>query len=140
MRGSPLARALLAFFVIALLGWPRWQLTRSDEAVAAPAPKAAAATIKKAIGLHLTFTTVPKSLAIKHLGEEVWKVTAPEADMEKNLSLDYPVEGVDLQFHIEWAEDAPLAALRVRLTDPAGDTHDKTVWGQGVVDEVVTFP
>ena len=140
MRGSPLARALLAFFVIALLGWPLWQLTRSDEAVAAPAPKAAVATIKKAIRLHLTFTTVPKSVTVEHLGEEVWKVTAAEADMEKEFPLDYPAEGVDLQFHIEWPEDAPLAAMRVRLTDPAGDTHDKSVWGKGAVDEVVTFP
>ncbi|MEI9895565.1 MAG: hypothetical protein WDN28_17160 [Chthoniobacter sp.] len=48
MRGSPLVRALLAFAVIALLGWPLWQLTR-PEADAAPAPKAAAPAIKKAM-------------------------------------------------------------------------------------------
>ncbi|MDR3403209.1 MAG: hypothetical protein P4L99_11995 [Chthoniobacter sp.] len=140
MRGSPLVRALLSFIVIALLGWPLWQLTR-PEADAAPAPQVAApVTIKKAIHLHLTFTSVPKSLAVKHLDEEVWKVTAPEAEMEKDVSLDYPAEGVDLQFHIEWSEDGPLSAMRVELTDPAGDTHEKSVWGKGIVDEVVTFP
>jgi hypothetical protein len=139
MRGSPLLRALLAFFAIGLLGWPLWRLTRSEEVVAA-APTPPVAAIKKAISLHLTFTTAPQSFIIRHLDEEVWKVAAPEADMEHEVALDYPDEGVDLQFHIEWAGDAPLSAARVRLTDPAGDTHEKSVWGQGVVDEVVTFP
>ncbi|MEI9895564.1 MAG: hypothetical protein WDN28_17155 [Chthoniobacter sp.] len=90
--------------------------------------------------MHLTFTTAPKSFVVKHLDEEVWKATAPEADLEKEIALDYPDEGVDLQFHIEWPDDAPVAALRARLTDPAGDTHEKSVWGKGIVDEVVTFP
>ncbi len=90
--------------------------------------------------MHLTFTAVPKSFLIRHLDEEVWKGAAPEADMEQDVSLDYPAEGVDLQFHIEWPEDGPMAALRVQLTDPAGDTHEKSVWGKGIVDEVVTFP
>jgi len=130
----------MAFVAIALLGWPLWQLTR-PEADAAPAPRATAPlTIKKAIHLHLTFTTAPKSLVIKHLDGEVWKVTAPEVDLEKDVSLDYPAEGVDLQFHVEWPEGGPMAAMRVELTDPAGDTHDKSVWGKGIVDEVVTFP
>ena len=142
MRGSPLLRALLAFIIIGLMGWPLWQLTRPQEVLAStPAPKpAATVATTKAIGLHLTFSTVPKSFVIRHLDKEVWKVTAPGADMEQQVTLDYPDEGVDLQFHIEWPDDAPLAALRVQLTDPAGDQHEKSVWGKGVVDEVVTFP
>lgn len=140
MRGSPLLRALLAFVIIGLMGWPLWQLTKPQEVVAStpPAPEKSAAA--KAIGLHLTFTTAPKSFVLKHLDREVWKSTAPEADMEQQVTLEYPDEGVDLQFHIEWPEGAPLAALRVQLTDPAGDRHEKSVWGQGAVDEVVTFP
>jgi len=34
----------------------------------------------------------------------------------------------------------PLSAMRVLLTDPAGDTHDKSIWGKGTVDETVSFP
>jgi len=32
MRGSPLLRALLAFLIIGLLGWPLYQLTKPEEA------------------------------------------------------------------------------------------------------------
>ena len=139
MRGSPLGRALLAFVAIALLGWPLWQLTRPEAAAAAPA-KPARASIKKAIGLHLTFTTVPKAFIVRHLDEDVWKETAPQADMEKTISLDYPPEGIDLQFHIQWPDDVPVAAMRAQLTDPAGDSHDKSIWGKGMLDDVLTFP
>ena len=139
MRGSPLIRALLAFLIIASLGWPLWQLTRPEETVAAvPAP--VVAPEKKAIELHLTFTTVPKSFTVRHLENDIWKETAPQADMDKSISLDYPREGIDLQFHIEWPDDVPASAMRAQLTDPAGDTHDKSLWGKGATDDVLTFP
>ena len=139
MRGSPLARALLAFLAIASLGWPLWQLTR-PEASAAPPPKPSAVSIRKAISLHLTFASMPRSFSIRHLDEEVWKEAVPRAEMEKQITLDYPDEGIDLQCHLEWPDDVPVSAVRVQLTDPAGDTHEKSIWGRGTVDEVLTFP
>ena len=139
MRGSPLLRAFLAFCCIAALGWPLWRLTHPAEATATPAttlPEAAA----KAIDLQLEFTAVPKRFEVRHLEEAVWTEDAPQVSMERNVPLAFPEKGVDLVFHIEWPADAPLAAVRVRLIDPAGDTHEKSVWGQGTVDEVLTFP
>jgi hypothetical protein len=134
-----LARALLAFVIIALLGWPLYRLTH-PELTAAPVPATSAPEIKKPVHLHVTFTTVPKSFTVRHLEDDVWKQAAPEADMERDLSLVYPAEGVDLQFHVEWPDDAPLAAMRVQLTDPAGDTHEKSLWGKGATDDVLSFP
>jgi hypothetical protein len=139
MRGSPLVRALIAFFIIGLMGWPLWRLTR-PEVIAATVQKAATSAVKKAINLHLTFTNVPKSFVIRNVGQEIWKGAAPEVDMEQEVTTDYPDEGVDLQIHVEWPEDGPLSAMRIQLTDPAGDKHEKSIWGKGAVDEVVTFP
>lgn len=138
MRGSPLIRALLAFCLIAALGWPLWHLTHRAEA--AVVPVSVTPSLAKAIGLQLEFTAVPKRFVVKHLEKEVWTQNAPEASMETSVPLKFPESGVDLVFHIEWAEDAPLAAARVRLTDPKGETHEKSVWGRGTVDEVLTFP
>lgn len=139
MRGSPLFRALCAFLLIAALGWPLWQLTHAVEA--APPPESVPANTEvKAIGLQLAFTTVPKRFVVRHLEKDVWTGESPEASMDKDLSLVFPENGIDLVFHIEWPDDAPLAAARVRLTDPAGDTHEKSIWGKGTVDEVLTFP
>lgn len=139
MRGSPLARALLAFVIIALLGWPLYRLTH-PELSAAPAQATPAPEAKKTVHLHLTFTTVPRSFTVRHLENDVWKAATPEADMEQDISLVYPPEGVDLQFHVEWPEDGPVAAMRVQLTDPAGDNHEKSLWGKGATDDVLSFP
>ncbi len=138
MRGSPLLRALLAFVVLAALGWPLWHLTR-PVALAVPTEAAPPAAGAKAIILHLTFTHLPGKFVVRHLEKDVWVETAPAAEMEREVVLAYPEAGVDLQFHLEWPDDA-LAALRVRLTDPAGDVHEKSVWGRGTVDEVLSFP
>jgi hypothetical protein len=139
VRGSPLLRALCAFCLIAALGWPLWHLTHATEPEPTPEslpPKAEA----KATGLQLAFTTVPKRFVLRHLEKDVWTEEKPEASMDREVPLVFPQNGVDLVFHIEWPDDAPLAAARVRLTDPAGDTHEKSIWGKGTVDEVLTFP
>jgi len=139
MRGSPLIRALCAFFLLAALGWPLWHLTRSTEATAA-LPAAPARPEAIAIVLQLAFTTVPRRFAVRHLEKDVWVEESPQASADREISIVFPDKGVDLVFHIEWPEDGPLAAARVRLTDPLGDTHEKSVWGKGIVDEVLTFP
>ena len=138
MRGSPLLRALLAFLAILALGWPLRRLTGAADAPREQ-PKAAVVAAKE-IGLRLVFTLVPKSVKVLHLGREVWSETAPTAEMERTLKLAYPDAGIDLQFQIEWPADAPLAAMRAVLTDPAGEAHEHSVWGQGSAEEVVTFP
>lgn len=138
MRGSPLLRALLAFLAILALGWPLRRLTTAADAPRAQ-PQAAVAGTQE-IGLRLTFTLVPKSVKVLHLGQEVWSETVPVAELERTMKLAYPAAGIDLVFQIEWPADAPLAAMRATLTDPAGDAHEKSVWGQGSVQETVTFP
>lgn len=129
----------MAFVFIAALGWPLWHLTEPQEV--APAPHATVPVeAAKAIRLQLTFTAPPRSFAIRHLDKEIWVEAAPTAEMEKEIPMTFPKAGVDLVFHIEWPESAPLAAARIRLTDPDGDIHEQSLWGTGHVEEVLTFP
>jgi hypothetical protein len=139
MRGSPLLRATIALFVLLALGYPLWRLTHAAEAPQAQTQPAPAA-VAKAIHLQLDFTLPPKEIQVLNLGRVVWSENAPRPEIERDLPLVYPDQGVDLQFHIEWPDDAPLAAMRAKLTDPAGDTHEKSLWGKGLVDDVLTFP
>ena len=137
MKGSPFLRAMIAFAVIAMAGIPLWRLTRGGSAVAAPPPVEAVAA---QIPLRLTFSIAPRSVAISHLGAVVWTEATPGTEAAKTVPLAYPKEGVDLQLKIVWPADAGEAAVRMRLTDPDGNEHDKTVWGRGEMEEVVTFP
>ena len=136
MKGSPLLRALIAFAFIALAGVPLWKLTTVDGAVAAPAQAEAGAV---PVSLRLTFSAAPESFAISHLGKVVWADTSNKSDTTLDLALPFPKEGVDLVVKVAWPGDKE-GALRIRLTDPDGDEHDKTIWGRGKMEEVITFP
>ena len=136
MKGSPLLRALLAFFGIAAMGVPLWKVTRAGNAMAAPAK--VEAVIAK-IAMRLTFSVAPRSFAVVHLGKVVWAGGTDGMDVTNAFALVYPKEGVDLLVKVAWPADAEGAA-RVRLTDPDGNAHDKTIWGRGEMEEVVTFP
>ena len=136
MLGSPLFRAVLAFVALAALGWPVWRLTHAT----ASAPQAEIAAPVKAAHLTITFTLAPRGVKVRHLGKEIWSVANPPGAIEHDLALPWPKEGVDLQFQIDWPADAPLAAARVRVTDPDGREHEKSIFSKGPADEVLTFP
>ena len=138
MRGSPLVRMALAFLVILLLGWPLRELTGGSPQTTSAG--AATPVSVKEIELQLSFTIVPKTVRVLHLGKEVWRDAAPTAEIERKLRVPFPKEGVDLQFEVEFPDASSLAAMRARLTDPAGETHEKSLWGTGRIDEVLTFP
>ena len=139
MKGSPLLRALIAFVCIALAGVPLWKLTRADATVAAPSQ---AETAVAKVTLRLTFSAAPERAEVRHLGKVVWANETNRShptDESHDLALPFPKEGVDLVVKIAWPSDEE-GAVRLRLTDPEGEEHDKTVWGRGEMEEVVTFP
>jgi uncharacterized protein (DUF58 family) len=138
VKGSPLVRAFAAFLLLALLGLPLWRLTHAREASAPPSEPERAAV--RDVTIALTFTSRPMSLRVRHLGRELWTDTPPALESQKTVRIPYPKEGVDLQFEAKFPDEAPLAAIRVRLTDPAGETHERSVWGRGEINEVLTFP
>ena len=139
MKGSPLLRALIAFVLIALAGLPLWKLTRTRSAIE---DTVRADEVSLPVRLRLTFSAPPGSFAISHLGKVVWENkshgshTTHESD---DLALAFPKEGVDLVVKVQWPGDTE-GALRLRLTDPDGNEHDKTIWGRSEMEEVVTFP
>lgn len=136
MKGSPLFRALCAFAFIALAGIPLWKLTRVNAAVAAPAQ---AESESAQVAMRLSFSAAPEKFAVLHLGKSVWAGTTRETEATKTVPLAFPKEGVDLQFRVTWPANSADSALRVQLTDPDGNEHDKTVWGRGEMDEIITF-
>ena len=136
MKGSPLLRACVAFVLIALAGIPLWKLTRAS-GTAAPPVRVESAGAR--VTLRLTFSPGPESFVVAHLGKVLWAEASHLTDESRDLALPFPKEGVDLVVKVTWPGEAE-GALRLRLTDPDGHEHDKTIWGRGAMEEVVTFP
>jgi len=135
VRGSPLLRALLAFIGIALVGLPLWNLTHRAAVAIAPAVEVKVRPVK----IEFTLTQPASKISVRHLGKVVWTGEAAGSSAEAEFTIPWPREGVDLNVQIEWPENAPLAAARLRLTDPEGGEQERSIWSAGPADEVLTF-
>jgi hypothetical protein len=139
MRGSPLLRAAVVFIVLLALAPLVWRITRSDAALRPPSVATEKPAATGAVTVRFVFTRPAKKAALFHLGKEIWSKVQPAAAEEASVALQWPAEGVELRALVEWDGDAP-AAMRVLLTDPQGNEHDRSVWGKGDADEVLVFP
>lgn len=141
MRGSPLLRALIAFLILLGLGFPLHRLLQAS-AVTAPvateAPREKAAAAAK-VQLQVNFTTAPTEFRLLSLGKLVWKEAKPAEQIEHELTLAFPKEGIELQVEADWPAGVRGAA-QVRLTDPEGLEHVKYLFGEGTASEVLAFP
>ena len=70
----------------------------------------------------------------------MWEVTESEA-METGTEtfLLLPKEGVDLIVEAAWPEGTPLTALELTMEPEMRDSQSVVVWGEGDLEEVVTF-
>ena len=59
---------------------------------------------------------------------------------EQTLHIAWPKEGIDLRVQLGWPNNASLSAARIVVTAPDGAEYQRSVWGKGPVDEVVSFP
>jgi hypothetical protein len=136
MRGSPLVRAILIIAILLLALIPLWRLTHKPES--APFVEAAPAA-KASVRVELTFAHAPSDFQILHLGKIIWEGTSPGETAQKNLAMEFPKEGIDLEVKATWPAATPLTAVRVSVTRGNDAAIEKTAWGKGALDEVLTF-
>jgi hypothetical protein len=139
MRGSPILRALVALGILLALGWPLHRLLSADENGRGGGPwLTQKLEQKRPVHLQVSFTAAPAALRVLSLGEAVLNETKPAIEVERDLTVAFPKEGIELEFEIDWPEGARNAA-KVVLTDPEGAQHTGFVWGSGKTTEVLTF-
>jgi hypothetical protein len=136
MRGSPLLR--LSLVVIGLLAvlWPLHSLTthRAEKS----APPQIASTPESNVHLVLTSTPFPLTFEVSHLGKTIWKGEATESSVARDVTMQFPPEGIDLLVDAKWQGDKQ-GAVKIDVTVDNGDTMTRTLWGTGSVSGVLTF-
>jgi len=93
------------------------------------------------VHLAVAFSQKPLRFEIDYLGKPVWQsdlVTAPAA--QKDIAMAYPKEGVDLEYKVVWPPGTPLSAARLSVAANDAEPVEKTLWGTGQVDDVLSFP
>ena len=141
MRGSPVLRALLAFAVLLALAPLLWRITHPTASARAVGLQPMPEPVKKsAVEVRLNFSTAAMRVTIQHLGKDVWSKASPVAEENFSVQIPWPKEGVELHVVVAWPDGTRSAAMRVRLTATDGTEHDRTVWGDTIADQVLTFP
>ncbi len=136
MRGSPLLRAVFALVVLALVAIPIWKLTHQ---VAASMDSTAVTPDAKApVHIALTFAHAPVGFQVLYLGKVVWEERQPADTVQKDFSMEFPKEGIDLEIKAEWLPGTPLTAMRVTVAH-GYSSSEQTAWGKESVDAVLTF-
>lgn len=138
MRGSPLLRALAALLVLLAAGLPlRWVTEPRARATALSAD--AGSITQSEVKVRVTFSHPPQRFRVSHLGEVIWSESTPGAELDRQLKLQFPKEGIELGVEASWSDSMPHA-VRLQLSEPAGAQYDRTLWGSAEVDDVLTFP
>lgn len=138
MRGSPLIRVLFVFAVLALALIPLRHLTRA-ESEAKPDVTSKVEVDATSVHLALTSTSVPFHFEIKHLGKIIWQDDATTAEVDRDVTLHFPEEGIELVVNAKWRDDSHESALRVRITHDNETPMEQTLWGRGLADDVLIF-
>jgi hypothetical protein len=134
MRGSPLAQAVLMVVALLLLLMPLHRLTQREQG---PSP-AVDFTPMKQVHLAVRTTAVPCRFQITFLGKTLWAEDASTPELAKDFDIAFPKEGIDLVVDAVW-ESKALAAMEITLSLPDGTAIQKTLWGEGTANDVLTF-
>ncbi len=137
MRGWPLNRAVVVFLILLATSIPVWKLTHGDSAAAAQARPAPVS--KESVHIALAFAHPPGGFQLIALGKTIWIGDGENKDLEKDFGMAFPKEGIDLEIKANWPPGTPLTAVRVSVTPDAGLPMERTAWGEGSLDEVLTF-
>jgi hypothetical protein len=129
-------RAAVVLAALLLLAVPLRSVTSGRARVAPPAPPEAASEVPARLAI--TSTKTPFTYTVEHLGRVVWNGTATAGTVESDIRLPIPAEGVDLAVQIEWTTPG-IAAAKITLAH-GGESGSRTLWGDGVAADVLTFP
>lgn len=122
--------------MLALIVPLRSLTTHPRRAPAPPAVESRGETVS--VHVVLSSTQAPFHFEIAHLGKPVWTGDAAENEVEKDIEMRFPKEGVDLLVDGSWVDSGP-AVLKVAVTPAEGDTVTKMLWGEKSVSNVLTF-
>lgn len=137
MSGSPLLRAAIVLAVLLSLLVPLRSFTAAREPVTVP-PAAAETARESIVHLEIVSTKAPFAFEVKHLGEVVWKGDSLGESAEGDVKLPIPKEGIDLSVQVDWRV-AGMAAARLTVSY-GNDSFERSLWGDGSVEDVLTFP
>jgi hypothetical protein len=137
MRGSPILRLVLVAGALILLALPVWQLTRQTTAPIPAKPAAVAEDLAD-------YRVILKSSGTARLQAMVAnQPTVSSASGVENFEAVFSMsanEPEDIAVFADFVDRTRPSALRVMVEKGGVVLVEKTFWGTGVVEDVLTIP
>ena len=140
MRGFPLINAAIILVALGVILVPLVKLTSAPPTVIADRPLLQTETEDpNSVSVSLSFRSAhtPDSIKVSHLGKLL--VNTDSVDDIIDVDLMIPEEGVDLLVDVQWPNGTPETALELTLEPTARDSLAQVLWGEGQVEEILTF-
>jgi hypothetical protein len=125
---------MVAALLALLIPLQRLTMARPQAVAAATKPPNASTTVH----LRITATAAPFRFEVMHLGAVIWRGESPAATAEKEVAMPFPPEGVDLALKVSWAGEQ-TAAVRLGVSVDGNEPLERTIWGAGSAEDVLTF-
>ena len=143
MHGSPITRTVVVVIVLLLMGIPLMRMTGKTAAGQGTGVRQVAPEQRSISTVHLGVTFVPRAarFEVDYLGKTIWKSDVMSESATMEVPMIVPKEGVDLEYKVEWpAGTTGQTAARLSVAVGNAEATEKTLWGTGNVDDVLTFP
>lgn len=140
MHGSPALRTIAVILALLAAAIPLWRMTH-ESAAASVIPAVVSPEAQSRVHLAVAFAQKPLRYEIDYLGKPIWQSEfATSLTADKDVAMAYPKEGVDLEYKVTWPPGTPLCAARLSVAANDAEPVEKTLWGTGQVDDVLSFP
>jgi len=104
-------------------------------------PTVAAPDAQSIVHLAAGFAPKPLRYEVSYLGKTIWRSDLVTSDSAaKDIAMPYPKEGVDLEYKVVWPPGTEQCAAYLSVAPGDAEPVVKTLWGDGTVDDVLTFP
>lgn len=138
MRGFPLLRLFLVAASLALLGVPVWLLTRP--APSAPPPTSSPIEAGKTTVFEVLLTaSAPARLAVRAANQPSVESAGPATSLPASFTMNAAAPE-DLAVFGNFDPATGNSAIRVEVRLAGKTLADSTLWGTGLVEDVVTIP
>jgi uncharacterized protein with GYD domain len=139
MRGFPLLRLVFVVVVLGVLAIPVWRVTRAKSDAGEPPRAEAAGTEKNATFVAALTASAPATLRVMAANQPtaLSEVGVKFFEARFVMAADRPE---DLAVFAEFDDKSSAHAVRVEVRAGGKAIADTTLWGTGLVEDVVEIP
>ncbi|MFT7512975.1 MAG: hypothetical protein ACI9QL_002183 [Candidatus Omnitrophota bacterium] len=140
MRGSIIKEVILVLLFFGVLLTPMIRLTRTPEVLQPIEELTPLEVLLLPTWLTIRFAHQPVAFEILAGQHSLWSMNPADAiKSDREIALYIPESLIELNVRVVWPAGTPQTVCELTLEPDGLATQSLTVWGEGTLDEIMTF-